>query len=222
MNTQETNTVLDLPENNPTNTKPEWRPYFLTIESIVFVIILVSGYLSSSVPYAAEICILLALPFSLFHFVIPVIKLVRKEIKVGLFFLYMMQAMALALCIIGILFKLQSWPYAAEFIIAGIMSICLFFILIPNVEIRKYKAKGAIHLLVTLMGLVMTIVYIGILFKIEAFPYANELLTTGSLAIIPVLGWILFEIWRNKEHFYLKYYLPRIALMTYFMMNYLF
>jgi len=93
--------------------------------------------------------------------------------------------------------------------------------LIPNVEIRKYKAKGAIHLLVTLMGLVMIVGYTGILFRIEAFLYANQLLAVALVLVIPILGWLITEIRRSKEHFYLKYYLPRIALMIYFAVNYL-
>lgn len=193
----------------------------MAIESIALVIVLTSGYLSSAVPFAAEICIILTFGLIAFNFIVPIIKLVRKEIKVGLFILYLMQTMALALCLIGIMFKIQSWPYAAEFLIAGILSMCLFFILIPNVEIRKYKAEGAMHLLVTLMGLAMIIGYMGIMFRIESWPYGSEFITAATVLIIPILGWILFKIWRSKEHFYLKYYLPRIALVMFFMVNYL-
>lgn len=221
MNTQETNTVLDLSENDTVNTKPEWRPYFLAIESIVFIIILLTGRFSLSVPFAAQVCIILTLSFTLFHFIVPIIKLVRKEIKAGLFILYMIQALALAVCLVGLLFKLQSWPYASEFIMAGIMPMWLFFILIPNVEIRKYKAKGIIHLMVTVMGLAMVIGYMGIIFRIESWPYGSEFITAATVLIIPISGWILFKIWRDKEHFYLKYYLPRIALMIFFLVNYL-
>lgn len=222
MNTQETNPVLDLPETAPTNTKSEWRPYFLAIESVLLVSVFSLSVLLQYIPVAGRIFILLTFGLIAFYFVVPIIKLVRREIKIGLFILYLLQAFTVIMCLMGILFKVQSWPYASEFLIAGIMSMWLFFILIPNVEIRKYKAKSTIHLLVTLMGFVLVIGYAGVLFRIEAYPYANELLTVGLVLILPILGWMLFKIWRSKEHFYLKYYLPRIALMVYFMVNYLF
>jgi len=221
MNTQETNTVLDLPENNPANTKPEWRPYFLAIESAMLVLILLTGYLTPSAPVLSGIFLLSTLGLILFNFVVPIIKLIRQEVNLGLFFLYIFQALAIALILMGIVCKIESFPYASEFLIVGILSMCLFFTLIPNVEIRKYKAKGAIHLLVTLMGLVMIVGYTGILFRIEAFLYANQLLAVALVLVIPILGWLITEIRRSKEHFYLKYYLPRIALMIYFAVNYL-
>jgi len=156
----------------------------------------------------------------LFNFVVAITKLIRRKVNLGLFFLYIFQGFAIALILMGIVCKIESLPYASEFLIVGMLSMCLFFTLIPNLEIRKYKAKGAIHLLVSLMGLVMMVGYAGILFSIEAFPYAKQLLAVALVLLIPILGWIISEIRRSKEHFYLKYYLPRVALIVYFMINY--
>lgn len=220
MNTQETNSPLDLPETTPTNTKREWRPYFLAIESVLLILVFLFVNLLEILPMAGSIFMLLTLGLIIFNFVVPIIKLARKEIKIGLFILYLLQGFVIVMCLMGILFKIQSWPYASEFLTVGIMSMCLFLILIPNVEIRKYKAKGEIHLLVTLIGLAMIIGYMGILFNIESYPYANELITAALMLIIPILGWMISKIWRSKEHFYLKYYLPRLALIIFFMVNY--
>lgn len=209
--------LLDQPPQTNQDAKPDWRFRYLIVESgIIFLLFLFALLSRSGFKIVVEPMIVLIFGLMIFYFVVPIIKVIRKEIKAGLFALYILQAFAAMGLILGFMFKVENWPYANEFVIAGIISIWPFFLLTPNVEIRKYKAKAFSHLLITLLGIAMTLGYFGWLFKMEAWPYGNEFSVTGTILGVLVLIVILFKLRQSEEHFYLKCYLPRLALLLFF------
>ncbi len=211
MKTMENQTPLD--HSVEETAKPEWRTRYLVVESLLYVALLASGAaLALGFHAGAYVILLSALGLIILNLVVPIIKLVRKEINVGLFILYLLRTLIVMLVLIGVAFKLESYPYASEFLIIGLTSIWPFFILIPNVEIRKYKANFLAHLLVSLIGIGLTIGYMGVLFSLEAWPYANELHIISMLLCLPIFISLIIMS-RDQKYFYLKYYLPQLLLI---------
>jgi hypothetical protein len=109
-----------------------------------------------------------------------------------------------ALLLIGFLFKIQSFPYASEMIILSILSISGIYLLLPILLFKSQKIGG--HLLSHFAGLILPIALIGALFKIESWPYAQEMVIMAQL-VLPVLVVLLCLLaainFKEKQRLYL-------------------
>ncbi len=210
MNTQKTSPI----DHIPVEKKTDRRWYYLTIElilySIWFLSIVFTVFGASLI--AAKILLAGAGIIVLFNFIIPIIKVVRKEIKLWLFPFCLLQGLMINLFIIGVFFKVESWPYASEFLIVSLLSIGFTSILVSNLEIIKYKADAIAHLLVTCIGIALTLGCTGFLFRVEAFPKADVISQAGlAVAAFCLLAVLIQQ--RNPKNRFLTYYIPRLILL---------
>ena len=108
---------------------------------------------------------------------------------------------------IGVLFKLQSFPYASEFLILSMTSLAGLYMAIPIPLFRSSKIWE--HILAYISGFALAIALIGALFKIESWPYASEMLIVALFTLVPLLIGLALLIVVNfndteKRAFYLR------------------
>ena len=116
----------------------------------------------------------------------------------------------IGLCIflgIGIFFKLESFPYASEFLILSMTSLAGLYMVFPIPLFRSSKIWE--HILAHLSGFALAIALIGALFRIESWPYASEMQIMAFFLLIPLLIGLSLLIAINfndneKRAFYLR------------------
>jgi hypothetical protein len=111
------------------------------------------------------------------------------------------------IALIGILFKIASFPRASEMIIISLTSLSVFYVLFPIPLFRSKKVGG--HILGHIAGLALFVVLIGALFKIEAWPYANEMYISAIFSFLPMVATLIILMAINfkdieKRNFYLR------------------
>lgn len=88
--------------------------------------------------------------------------------------------------IIGFFFKIQSWPYASEMLTISVFLFLLGTILMVILKLKK--ENPAFRLITVWLVLMANILALGLLFKIQSWPYASELISSsfvgGVLGII--------------------------------------
>jgi len=101
----------------------------------------------------------------------------------------------LPLWIVGFVFKMQSWPYASEMLTISVLIHWIASIAVIIYLVIKKKIDLLSHF-VYLIG--VNILFTGILFKIQSWPYATLLLQAGF--VIVLLRWILLLFSKNEAH----------------------
>lgn len=96
--------------------------------------------------------------------------------------------------IVGNFFKMQSWPYASEILI---ISVFLFLLGTIIMLIRKLKEEiPALRVITVWLVLVANTFAFGLLFKIQSWPYASELL---SLSFVGIALGIIFKYIQEEK-----------------------
>lgn len=90
---------------------------------------------------------------------------------------YRFVKLAIAIVLIGVLFKIMHWPFSAYMLILGAMSISILYLyhLIKN---NRTKWSDFLKLFVILT------VSVGRLFKIFHWPYSKEISVIGMIALL--------------------------------------
>lgn len=93
--------------------------------------------------------------------------------------------------VIGLVFKFESWRYASELIVLGglLFVLTAMFLLIRILLKREVSNKGIKSLLL----IAAMILIIGIVFKIQSWPFAMELITVGLLSLLLGVGRSIFK-----------------------------
>lgn len=95
---------------------------------------------------------------------------------------------------IGVLFRIQSWPYGSELITisAFIFLLGTIFMLFLRLGLEALELR----LVTVWLVLMANIMAFGILFKIQSWPYASELLTIAFLG--GILG-VIFKLMQQQR-----------------------
>ncbi len=114
------------------------------------------------------------------------------------------------LTMIGVLFKVASFPRASEILIIALTSLSVIYAILPILLFKSKKIGG--HLLSHAAGLGLFVVLMGALFKIESWPYAQEMIISATFIFIPlVLLLIILSAINFKDKERINFYL-RIGL----------
>lgn len=87
--------------------------------------------------------------------------------------------------LIGIFFKIQSFPYAAEMIIISFTGLSSVYVFLPIFVFRSKKIGG--HLLSHITGFFLFFALMGALFRIESWPYGGEMQIIAAFVVPPML-----------------------------------
>lgn len=124
--------------------------------------------------------------------------------------------------LIGVLFRLQSWPYASEMITTSLLSIgfiyALYILCLKNVS-------GIVKLILFINSLFTGVLAIGMLFRIQSWPYGSELVIVGFIVTVisfPFCGYLLNKGVNRKEKYNIINYLARSLIILLFGYSYLF
>lgn len=105
---------------------------------------------------------------------------------------------SLALIMFGTVFKIMHWPGASVFLTGGFAFICaLFFPMAIYVNYKKVSQQKnlALHLVMLFSGLIFMI---GVIFKIQHWPFGSVMLFTGYISLITIaLPIFLINMVRN-------------------------
>jgi hypothetical protein len=101
----------------------------------------------------------------------------------------------------GTLFKIQHWPFAGTILAIGVMVGVLFFIpslLVNRMNNPENKSKRPAYIL----GALGSMLFIaGLLFKMQHWPFAAELMVTGLILMViialPLYTWLM---WKEERH----------------------
>jgi hypothetical protein len=103
--------------------------------------------------------------------------------------------------ITGTLFKIQHWPVAGIFLSLAALSGILFFI--PSLAVSKLTDQDkAAKRPVYILGALGAVCYsLGMLFKIQHWPFATELMITGFVFIcVLAFPWYTWLTWKDENH----------------------
>jgi len=136
----------------------------------------------------------------------------------GRLFLFTSGFLAGATLILGFLFKVQHWPAASILLQASIVTgVLLFF---PAVLILKLKdPEKQDRRPVYALGLTMSVLYlVGFWFRLEHWPLAWLLMTTGLLSIlIVILPWYTYVNWKDSPQVSTKFIFMIVAPLLFIM-----
>lgn len=137
-----------------------------------------------------------------FIFVPAALVVLWKETHSGKrLFLYISAFFAGMLFIMGAMFKIQHWEGAA--IVLTLAAICGSLLFIPALLASKLREQdNSSKRLVYIVGATGLICYIlGMLFRIQHWPYSNILLMGGIIVIFfVVFPWYTWLTWKNDEN----------------------
>ncbi len=110
--------------------------------------------------------------------------LIDKNYKTMKNFMKIFGVLSPALLSLAALFKIQHWPGGSVMMVLGFFFLCFFF-LPSSVYVLYIENKSSKkHLLMQLSGLISSIIFlIGILFKVQHWPGASILISSGLVLI---------------------------------------
>jgi len=89
-----------------------------------------------------------------------------------------------ALMSFGVLFKIQHWPGGSILLALGFLFLCFFFLPSSVYVLYTENKSSKKHLLMYLSGLFSSVIFLfGILFKVQHWPGASILITSGLLLL---------------------------------------
>jgi hypothetical protein len=118
----------------------------------------------------------------------------RKKGKTSLKIILYPLFVVVPMWIIGVVFKMQSWPYASEILTISVPVFLLGTIIMSMIELRKEAL--VLRLITAWLVLMVNLLIIGCLFKIQAWPYASELINGSFLG--GTLGFVFKLIQEQK------------------------
>jgi len=196
------------------------RKRFLIIECILissFSFFSISSFFwENPFQYTSLIIMITGLLLVIFYLVNPIIRFVKKESGGWLSFLYFIQNLFLIIFLLGMLFKIESYPYANEMILTGFLSFILL-IVIPHIELRRIDASRLHHIIVILINLSLISIFLGMFPKLDSRRYGTEILLisrTLSFLLLLIIGLLYLRINKNKRA--IQLYLPRLLFVVYF------
>jgi hypothetical protein len=150
------------------------------------------------IPYQTSMMIVLAIGSRVFVLgtVLTLIRyfVLRRPKKTSLNIIRYPLLFVTPILIAGSFFKMQSWPYASEMLT---VSVFLFFLGTIIMLIRKLREEiPALRIVTVWLVLVANVFGFGVLFKIQSWPYASELLNFSFVGI--ALG-IMFKYIQEQK-----------------------
>jgi hypothetical protein len=111
---------------------------------------------------------------------------------------------AWAIAILGILFRVMLWPGAGVLLVLGLSTVAIVYFPLGWMVLGKPTRKDQLIPLSVITGLVLSLLTIGILFKLQFWPGADFDLLMGLLGAIVVEVSILSLHSRNPgiEHYF--------------------
>ena len=141
-----------------------------------------------------------------------------KETKSGKrLFLFISAFFAGMFFILGILFKVQHWPGAGVMLSLSYLSGIIFFIPALFFSMLKDKERKIRRPAYILAFTGMTLHMLGLLFKIQHWPYSGLLLTTGMTILfviaLPLYTWIKWKDEKNVKAEYIYLLIASLAIL---------
>jgi len=110
--------------------------------------------------------------------------LIDKKYKTMKTFMKIFGVIAPALMSLGALFKIQHWPGGSILLALGFFFLCFFFLPSSVYVLYTENKSSKKHLLMYLSGLFSSVIFLfGILFKVQHWPGASILITSGLLLL---------------------------------------
>lgn len=176
----------------------EKKDAYLNFYCILFVVGGLSKIMLRSMAYNDPIAVLLN--FGAQFFVIGILLTLnryfalRRPKKTSLNIIRYPLLVVIPIWIIGFFFKMQSWPFASEILT---VSVFLFFLGTIIMLIRHLKKEvPALRGVTIWLVLMVNMLIAGILFKMQAWPYASELISISFLG--GALG-IMFKLMQQQK-----------------------
>jgi len=141
-----------------------------------------------------------------------------KETKSGKrLFLFISAFFAGMFFILGILFKVQHWPGAGVMLSLSYLSGIIFFIPALFFSMLKDKERKIRRPAYILAFTGVTLHMLGLLFKIQHWPYSGLLLTTGMTILfviaLPLYTWIKWKDEKNVKAEYIYLLIASLAIL---------
>ncbi|MCP4439171.1 MAG: hypothetical protein GY810_09535 [Aureispira sp.] len=140
---------------------------------------------------------------SVYLIIFPFVVLIRKKNKAR-FTINLIRFPLLFIVFTAVLYSFNQWPGAHEMMVIGQLSLALYFCFFSIYEliIRKSQPK-----LLAIPSSIAIVAYIlGVLFKINSWPYGTELLTTGLVLMPIILISLAFFYKRTGKQFLIRYF----------------
>lgn len=176
----------------------EKKDRLLNIYSFVFlfggIVKLIRGFIASDLPLAFVLNLGERFFFIGVLFTLTRYFALRKKGKTSLNIILYPLFVVIPMWIIGMLFKIQSWPYASEILTISVPVFLLGTIIMSMIELRKEAL--VLRLITAWLVLMVNLLIIGCLFKIQAWSYASELINGSFLG--GTLGFVFKLIQEQK------------------------
>lgn len=196
--------ILDQPELPKEKPKYKFALIYIELSFIVFFGVLVLNGFSLLAAPIFVFCMLI------YAAVAPFIKpqfTKDKSLKIALGIWNSIQIIILGL---GFFFIIQSLPGISRILVSSLLSLSIYYLVLPFTESQKIKSLRFLTLL--FFGLGFSILFIGVAFKLNSWAYSFFLLTMGPILVGFSALMMLFQLAKdNKTHYYYWFYLPRIT-----------
>lgn len=151
-------------------------------------------------PWAGIMCTLGGLILA-FVFMPSALTVLWKETRSGKkIFLYITAFTAGMLFIAGVVFKIQHWPFASNLLSLAVLTGVLFFIPALIADLLRNEHNISKKVVYVLFAVALACDILGILAKIQHWPYSNIMMMSGlAILFFVVLPWYVWLTWKEES-----------------------